>query len=69
MSIEMDNPKTAREKIDAAANLVEQMNMAKMINDNGHFTKSHKRAGDLLFKALRQLENDGEGEKEETTES
>lgn len=56
MSIEMKNPKTVAEKIDAAANLVEQMNMAHMIRDEAHFKKAHQQAGDLLFKAMRQLE-------------
>lgn len=56
MSIEMKNPKTVYEKIDAAANLVEQMNMAHMIKDEEYFAKVHKEAGDLLFKAMRQLE-------------
>ena len=61
----MENPQTALEKIDAAANLIEQMNMAKMISDNQHFSKCHKRAGDLLFKAMRQLEGDDQGDIEE----
>lgn len=61
----MKNPKTAVGKIDAAANLVEQMNMAHMIKDENHFKKVHRQAADLLFKALRQLENDGEGSVDE----
>lgn len=56
MSIEMNNPKTVYEKIDAAANLVQQMFLAHTIKDEEHFKKSHKQAGDLLFKAMRQLE-------------
>lgn len=52
----MKNPKTVLEKIDAAANLVEQMNMAHMTKDEKHFQKVHKQAGDLLWKAMRQLE-------------
>lgn len=56
MSIEMKNPKTAEEKIDAAANLVEQMYLAHMIKDEAKFQEAHKRAGGLLFDALRELE-------------
>ena len=58
MSIEMDNPKTALEKIDAAANLVEQMFLSHMIRDEATFKKSHQCAGTLLFDAMRQLENE-----------
>jgi hypothetical protein len=65
MSIEMENPKTVVEKIDAAANLVEQMNMANMIGDKMHFQKVHKRASELLFNALRQLEATEQGNIEE----
>jgi len=60
MSIEMENPETVYEKIDAAANLLEQMFMAHRIKDEAHFTKVHKKAGDLLFKAMRQLEDVGD---------
>lgn len=56
MSIEMENPKTVVEKIDAAANLVEQMNMAHMLRDEAQFKKAHQKAGQFLFDALRQLE-------------
>ena len=52
----MENPESVYEKVDAAANLVEQMFMAYQINDKKHFEKVHKKAGDLLFKAMRQLE-------------
>jgi hypothetical protein len=58
MSIEMDNPKTVAEKIDAAANLVEQMNLAHMIKDEAKFKEAHKKAGRLLFNALRQIEDE-----------
>lgn len=56
MSIEMNNPKTPLEKIDAAANLVEQMFLAHSIRDEKKFKEAHFKAGDLLFKAMRQLE-------------
>lgn len=56
MSIEIENPKTLTEKIDAAANLVEQMNMAHMMKDEAHFKKCHQKAGKFLFDAMRKLE-------------
>ena len=56
MSIEMENPKTVMQKIDAAANLVEQMKLAHTINDYSHFNKCHEKAGKFLFDAMRQLE-------------
>lgn len=58
MSIEMNNPKTVAEKIDAAANLVEQMNLAHMIKDESRFKQAHQKAGQLLFDALRQIEDE-----------
>lgn len=57
MSIEMNDPKTVYEKIDAAANYVEQMFLAHKIKDEKHFAEVHKKTGDLLFKAMRQLED------------
>lgn len=65
MSIEMTNPQTAIGKIDAAANYLEQMFLAKSINDNTRFAFAHKEAGRLLFEAMQQLEKDGEGVKTE----
>jgi hypothetical protein len=59
MSIEMKNPTTVVEMVDAAANLVEQMKLAHMIRDEKHFNEVHKRAGDLLFEALRKCEELG----------
>lgn len=58
MSIEMNNPKTVYEKIDAAANLVEQMMLAHTIHDQERFKYAHKKAGDLLFDAMRQIEEE-----------
>jgi hypothetical protein len=58
MSIEIDNPKTVVEKIDATANLVEQMMLSHTIGDNEHFKKVHKKAGDFLFNAMRQLQDE-----------
>lgn len=56
MSIEMKNTKKVVEKIDAAANLVQQMNLAHMLRDEAHFKEAHKKASQFLFDALRQLE-------------
>lgn len=58
MSIEMENPKTVVEKIDAAANLVEQMNLAHMMKDEQMFREAWQKAGRLLFDALRMLEDE-----------
>lgn len=57
MSIEMENPVTVYEKIDAAANLVEQMMLAHSIKDETTFKAAHKKAGDFLFQAMRQIED------------
>lgn len=56
MSINLENPQTAFEKIDAAANFVEQMQLAHAIRDEERFKLAHKRAGELLFDAMRQME-------------
>lgn len=57
MSINLENPKTLIEKIDAARNFIEQMYLAHSIHDEATFIYAHKRAGDLLFEA--QLEAEG----------
>lgn len=57
MSINLENPKTLIEKIDAARNFIEQMGLAHAIDDEAQFTYAHKRAADLLFEA--QLEAEG----------
>lgn len=56
MSIEMKNPKTALGKIDAAANYVEQMQMAHMIKDEKRFKFAKEEAARLLFEATLQLQ-------------
>jgi hypothetical protein len=63
MSIEMDNPATALEKIDAAANLVEQMFLAHTIKDESRFKYAHQKAGQLLFDAMRQIEDESDVDK------
>jgi len=69
MSIELENPKSPLAKIDAAANFVQQMFLSHQIGDNRTFEKAHKKAGDLLFKAQRQLEQHGEGNIESDIDS
>jgi len=56
MSIEMEDPKTVMEKVDAAANLVEQMHMAHRLGDETRFKYAHQRAGHLLLEAMEALE-------------
>lgn len=51
MSIEMENPQTLLEKIDAAANLVQQMYLAHMIRDDVKFKEAHQQATRLLADA------------------
>ncbi len=56
MSIEMNNPKTFLEKVDAAANLVEQMYLAHMVKDEQKFKEAHEKASALLFEAIQEIE-------------
>ncbi len=56
MSIEMENPKTLVELIDASANLVAQIRLAMATKDNGHATKCVDRASELLALALESAE-------------
>jgi hypothetical protein len=56
MSIEINNPKTLLEKVDAAANLVEQMFLAHMVKDEKMFSEAHNKASKLLFDACRMAE-------------
>lgn len=56
MSIELENPKTLVEKIDAAANYVAQMLLAKTVRDDVQFEEAHARASRLLFEACQMAE-------------
>lgn len=51
MSIEMENPKTLLEKIDASANLVAQMMLAHKMRDEKHFMEVYNKASILLNEA------------------
>ena len=55
-SVEMENPKTVMEKIDAAHNLVEQIRIANIIRDFSHVEECVERASNLLFEATQMLE-------------
>ena len=57
MSIEMDNPKSLLEKIDAAANLVQQMYLAHIIRDETKFKDVHAQATTLLAEATEMAED------------
>ncbi len=56
MSIELDNPKTTYERVDAAANFVMQMRLAHQIKDERTFIMAHKRASELLAEALEEID-------------
>lgn len=56
MSIELDNPKTTLEKVDAAANFVEQMMLAHMVGDGTRFMLAKGKASRLLHEATQQLQ-------------
>lgn len=56
MSIELENPKTLVEKIDAASNYVSQMLLAKISGDDVHFREAYGRSSRLLFEACRMAE-------------
>lgn len=55
MSIEMENPKTVLELVDAAANNVAQVRLALSIYDYGYASTATERAADLLAKAMEML--------------
>lgn len=55
MSIEMENPTTLLEKVDAAFNLVEQLYLAHKIKDEKTFEEAHKKAGELLADAIELI--------------
>lgn len=56
MSIEMENPKTLLEKVDAAANWVQQMYLSHMIHDEVKFKEAHKKATELLSDATEMAD-------------
>ena len=56
MSIEMENPKTALELVDAASNLVAQMMLAHRMRDESRFNEVHEKAADFLHRAVQVLD-------------
>lgn len=58
MSIEMENPKTLLEKVDAASNLVEQMYIAYKMKDEKTFEEAHQKAGELLAGAIDLIDEE-----------
>ena len=60
MSIEMENPKTKLEKIDAITNLIEQMYLAHKTHNETMFQKAYDEAGELGFDLLNELTEDDE---------
>jgi hypothetical protein len=56
MSINLKNPKTLLEKLDAAANLVEQMYLAHKVGDENRFKQAHDACSQLLFDAAQMAE-------------
>jgi glycosylphosphatidylinositol transamidase (GPIT) subunit GPI8 len=59
MSIEMENPITILEKIDAASNLVQQMYLAHTIRDEVKFRDAHRQASELLADAIEMCDEKG----------
>lgn len=57
MSIEMENPETLGEKIDAASNWVAQIKLAKMIGDSARIELALEKSATLLFDALQIVES------------
>lgn len=60
MSINMDNPQSLSEKLDALTNLIEQMYLAHRVHDELHFLMAHKQAAKLGFDLQRMIETDEE---------
>lgn len=58
MSIELDNPKSAVGKVDAAANLVAQLRIATALRDGPKIHELLNRTDKLLFDALGQMERE-----------
>lgn len=56
MSIEMENPTTLLEKIDAASNYVAQAILANMRGDRQHVSFALEKAQELLFDATQMAD-------------
>lgn len=60
MSINIDNPKTTLEKMDAASNYVAQIQIALVAGDISHAKLAAEKASRLLFDATNKLIDSGE---------
>lgn len=58
MSIEMDNPQSKLEKIDAASNLIGQIGIALAIGDVEHAKQCQKKSMNLLMSVLMEWRDD-----------
>jgi hypothetical protein len=58
MSIEIENPTTLLEKVDAAANLVAQMRLAHMMHDEKQFNYAYQKASTLLADATSMIDEE-----------
>lgn len=56
MSINMKDPQTLMEKLDAASNYVAQITLALRMGDRSHASQCADKAGCLLFEAMRIAE-------------
>lgn len=61
MSIEMDNPETLLEKVDALTNLVEQMLLAHRMRDEQRFNEAHDKAAQIGFEVIEALQKSEAG--------
>jgi len=61
MSIEMENPETLLEKVDALTNLVEQMLLAHRMRDEQKFNEAHDKAAQIGFEVLEALQESEAG--------
>lgn len=58
MSIEIENPQTTKEMVDAAWNYVEQARLAMMIGDRQRLETAISEASRLLGNAMQKMEED-----------
>lgn len=61
MSIEMENPETLLQKVDALTNLVEQMLLAHRMRDEQRFNDAHDKAAQLGFEVMEALQESESG--------
>jgi hypothetical protein len=59
MSIEIENPETLLEKVDALTNLIEQMLLAHRMRDEQRFNEAHDKAAQIGFEVSEALQEEG----------